>query len=102
MLEEEDLKDAILLVMANKQDEPGALRAQGIAEGLALSTLKSRQWNIQETCATQGKGLFDGFDWLVQCIKGGSGDTTAAPPVAAAPPAAAATAAAAEAAPGTA
>ena len=100
MLEEEDLKDAILLVMANKQDEPGALRAQGIAEGLALSTLKSRQWNIQETCATQGKGLFDGFDWLVQCIKGGSGDTTTAPPVATSAPAG--TAAAAEAAPATA
>lgn len=63
MLEEEDLKDAILLVMANKQDQPGALDAAGIAQAMDLSSLKSRQWNIQETCATQGKGLFDGFDW---------------------------------------
>jgi ADP-ribosylation factor-like protein 1 len=84
MLEEEDLKDAILLVMANKQDQQGALQAAGIAEAMALPSLKKRQWNIQETCATQGKGLFDGFDWLVQCSKGGSGTDVQAPPVAAA------------------
>ncbi|CAE7253263.1 ARF1, partial [Symbiodinium sp. KB8] len=84
MLEEEDLKDAILLVMANKQDQPGALDAAGIAQAMDLSSLKSRQWNIQETCATQGKGLFDGFDWLVQCIKGGTGESAANPVPAAA------------------
>ncbi len=94
MLEEEDLKDAILLVMANKQDQPGALNAAGIAEAMALASLKKRQWNIQETCATQGKGLFDGFDWLVQCIKGGTGAEVSAPPVAAAAPAPAPAAAA--------
>jgi len=85
MLEEEDLKDAILLVMANKQDQSGALNAAGIADAMALASLKKRQWNIQETCATQGKGLFDGFDWLVQCIKGGSGTEVAAPPILTAP-----------------
>eukprot|EP01138_Halocafeteria_seosinensis_P016229 gb/GECG01016559.1/.p1 GENE.gb/GECG01016559.1/~~gb/GECG01016559.1/.p1 ORF type:complete len:184 (+),score=14.58 gb/GECG01016559.1/:1-552(+) len=72
MLQEEDLKDAILLVMANKQDQPGALRADGISEALNLSAIKNRQWSIQETSATKGKGLFEGFDWLVSCIKGSS------------------------------
>lgn len=64
MLEEEDLKDAILLVMANKQDMPGALNAAQISEALGLATIKDRQWSIQETAATKGRGLMEGFDWL--------------------------------------
>ena len=35
MLEEEDLRDAILLVFANKQDQKGALNAQQISDALA-------------------------------------------------------------------
>jgi hypothetical protein len=38
-----------------------------------------RQWSIQETSATQGKGLHEGFDWLVSCIKGGAPGTSAPP-----------------------
>lgn len=71
MLEEEELKDAILLVFANKQDSKGAQNAQQISESLGLSGIKNRQWSIQETSALRGAGLFEGFDWLVTCIKGG-------------------------------
>lgn len=71
MLEEEELKDAILLVFANKQDMKGALKAQDVSEALGLTTIRNRQWSIQETSATNGRGLFEGFDWLVTCIKGG-------------------------------
>ncbi len=44
---------------------------QQISEALALHTLRGRQWSIQETSATKGKGLFEGFDWLVNVISGG-------------------------------
>lgn len=71
MLEEEELKDAILLVFANKQDSKGALNARSVSEALGLSEIKNRQWSIQETSALKGAGLFEGFDWLVTCIKGG-------------------------------
>eukprot|EP01033_Poteriospumella_lacustris_P019737 gene19737-14337_t len=71
MLEEEELKDAILLVFANKQDSKGALNARSISESLGLAEIKNRQWSIQETSALKGSGLFEGFDWLVTCIKGG-------------------------------
>jgi ADP-ribosylation factor-like protein 1 len=67
--QEEDLKDAILLLMANKQDMRGALNAAQLSEAMGLATLRNRQWSIQETSATQGKGLFEGFDWLVQVIQ---------------------------------
>lgn len=71
MLEEEELSDASLLVFANKQDFSGALNAQQVSEGLGLGEIKNRQWSIQETSALKGTGLFEGFDWLVTCIKGG-------------------------------
>jgi len=70
MLEEDELNDSILLVFANKQDQKGALNAQQISDALGLPEVRNRQWSIQETSALQGKGLFEGFDWLVQCIKG--------------------------------
>lgn len=70
MLEEEDLKDAILLVFANKQDQKGALNAEQISDALGLPEVRNRQWSIQETSALKGKGLFEGFDWLVTSIKG--------------------------------
>eukprot|EP00602_Paraphysomonas_sp_CaronLab_P013287 CAMPEP_0185042292 /NCGR_PEP_ID=MMETSP1103-20130426/42270_1 /TAXON_ID=36769 /ORGANISM="Paraphysomonas bandaiensis, Strain Caron Lab Isolate" /LENGTH=184 /DNA_ID=CAMNT_0027582343 /DNA_START=113 /DNA_END=667 /DNA_ORIENTATION=- len=71
MLEEDELKDAILLVFANKQDSRGAMNAQQVSDGLGLPDIKNRQWSIQETSALKGSGLFEGFDWLVTCIKGG-------------------------------
>lgn len=79
MLEEEDLKDSVLLVFANKQDMRGALNAAQVSEAMGLSSIRSRQWSIQETSATQGKGLHEGFDWLVSCIKGGAPGTSAPP-----------------------
>ena len=71
MLQEEELKDAILLVFANKQDSRGALNAEQVSDALGLPDIKNRQWSIQETSALRGAGLFEGFDWLVTCIKGG-------------------------------
>jgi ADP-ribosylation factor-like protein 1 len=70
MLEEEDLASAILLVFANKQDQKGAMNAEQISDALGLPEVRNRQWSIQETSALKGKGLFEGFDWLVTCIKG--------------------------------
>ena len=71
MLDEEELKDAVLLVFANKQDSKGALDASKVSDALGLSDIRNRQWSIQETSALKGSGLFEGFDWLVNCIKGG-------------------------------
>ena len=54
MLEEEELKDAILLVFANKQDSKGAYNAQQVSEALSLPEIRNRQWSIQETSAPIG------------------------------------------------
>uniref|UniRef100_A0A6U3U5Z3 ADP-ribosylation factor-like protein 1 n=1 Tax=Ditylum brightwellii TaxID=49249 RepID=A0A6U3U5Z3_9STRA len=70
MLEEEELREAILLVFANKQDQKGALNAQQISDALGLPEVRNRQWSIQETSALQGKGMFEGFDWMATNISG--------------------------------
>ena len=64
MLSEEELKEAVLLVFANKQDLPGAMTTPEVTDKLGLHTLRGRTWFIQATCATTGDGLYEGLDWL--------------------------------------
>ncbi|XP_031572407.1 ADP-ribosylation factor 4 [Actinia tenebrosa] len=64
MLEEEDLRDAFLLVFANKQDLPNALSVNDITEKLGLTQTRQRKFYVQSACATQGTGLYEGLDWL--------------------------------------
>ena len=64
MLNEDELRDALLLVFANKQDIPGALGADAVSDALGLAGAeKNRQWSVHGACATEGKGLFEGLDW---------------------------------------
>merc|ERR1711976_934589 len=64
MLNEDELRDAILLVFANKQDLPNAMSASELTDKLGLQNLRNRKWYIQATCAPQGQGLYEGLDWL--------------------------------------
>ncbi|XDV51198.1 hypothetical protein PO909_020123 [Leuciscus waleckii] len=64
MLEEDEMRDAVLLVLANKQDLPKAMTVSELTDRLGLHTLRGRQWFVQATCAVQGSGLYEGLDWL--------------------------------------
>ncbi len=84
MLNEDELRDAVLLVFCNKQDLPNAMSAAEVTEKLGLQSLRQRNWFIQvrdaclcvrveclltllvvqATCATSGEGLYEGLDWL--------------------------------------
>lgn len=68
MLNEEELKDAALLVFANKQDQPGAKGAGDISEALNLGELRDRNWSIMACSAVDGRGVTEGMDWLSVCI----------------------------------
>lgn len=69
MLNEDELRDAILLVFANKQDLPNAMSAPEITDKLGLHSLRQRNWYIQATCATSGDGLYEGLEWLSTNLK---------------------------------
>merc|ERR1712177_43618 len=64
MLNEDEMRDAVLLVFANKQDLPNAMPAAEVTEKLGLHNMRNRQWFIQSACATTGDGLYEGLDWL--------------------------------------
>lgn len=69
VLREDELRDSVLLVLANKQDLPNAMSVAEVTDKLGLHSLRSRQWYIQATCATSGDGLYEGLDWLSTALK---------------------------------
>lgn len=69
MLNEEELKDAALLVFANKQDQPGAKGAADISQALRLGELRDRNWSIVACSAVDGSGVSEGMDWLVVRVR---------------------------------
>jgi len=64
MLNEDELRDAVVLVFANKQDLPNAMSVTELTDKLGLSQIRNRKWYIQSTCATSGDGLYEGLEWL--------------------------------------
>jgi small GTP-binding protein len=68
LLDADELKEAPLLLVANKQDLPFALPAAEIEEKLGLTRL-SRPVHVQPATATTGTGLYDGLDWLARTLR---------------------------------
>jgi len=64
-----ELKEAVLLVFANKQDLPQAMSMGEITEWLAPKFSPDRLWHIQPACATSGDGLYEGIQWLTNILK---------------------------------
>ena len=60
MLNEDELRDALLLVFANKQDLPNAMNAAEITDKLGLHGLRQRTWYIQVSSS---------FRFLSVCIE---------------------------------
>lgn len=71
ILNSDRLRDASLLIYANKQDLPNALSTAAVAEKLELSSRqRHRHWHVQGTVATTGQGLYEGLDWLSDSLNG--------------------------------
>ena len=68
MLAEEELKDCVVLVMANKQDLSGAMSPNEVTDKLGLAQMKGRTWLVQGTSATTGQGLKEGLDWMAGAL----------------------------------
>ncbi|KAH7299763.1 hypothetical protein KP509_24G027800 [Ceratopteris richardii] len=64
LLNEDDLRDAVLLVLANKQDFPNAMSVAEMSQQLGLNSIHKRKWYIQSSCATTGEGIYEGLQWL--------------------------------------
>lgn len=64
VLDADALKDAALLFVANKQDQPNSLSGAEVAEELGLDGIHIHKWQLQEASAVDGVGLYEGLEWL--------------------------------------
>lgn len=88
IINDREMRDAIILIFANKQDlqdgeyftiiifetvEPRfihdifmltAMKPHEIQEKLGLTRIRDRNWYVQPACATTGDGLYEGLTWL--------------------------------------
>lgn len=63
-LNDDQLRNATLLVYANKQDQPNAATPSEITEIFKLRELRQRTFFVQGCTAVNGRGLWEGLDWL--------------------------------------
>lgn len=64
LLKEQELRGVPILVLANKQDAPGAVTAEEIATILELSEITNRPVKIVPTSAANGMGMNSIIEWL--------------------------------------
>ena len=64
MLNNPALKNATILIFANKQDLPGAKTVNKLIEDYEFDKIKSHIWHIQSCSALKGEGLVTGIKWL--------------------------------------
>ena len=67
-LNEEELRDAALLIFANKQDIKGSVSPKEISDILEMGKIKNRKWLVQGSSAISGQGLKEGLDWLANIL----------------------------------
>mmetsp|Transcript_41874 Transcript_41874/g.85331 ORF Transcript_41874/g.85331 Transcript_41874/m.85331 type:complete len:167 (+) Transcript_41874:1-501(+) len=68
LMQEVALKNAPLLVLANKQDLPGVMTVPEIQETLELTKLQDRTWSILSAVAQTNSGLHEGLEWLADSL----------------------------------
>ncbi|XP_058123311.1 ADP-ribosylation factor 6-like [Anopheles ziemanni] len=66
IINDSEMQKAIILIFANKQDLPNAIKPHEIHEKLGLTILSDRNYYIQPCCATTGDGLDEGLKWLIR------------------------------------
>ncbi|KAJ1477059.1 ADP-ribosylation factor family-domain-containing protein [Baffinella frigidus] len=69
LIAQEELANAVVLVLANKQDLHDAMSAAEISESLALHAVQSHEWHIQACCALTGEGLTEGLEWIARRLR---------------------------------
>ncbi|KAF9216249.1 hypothetical protein BGZ59_010472 [Podila verticillata] len=65
--QEDELNDAVFLIIANKQDLPGCMTVIELYEALGLFKLEAkykRNFHVQPCSVIQGDGLREGLEWL--------------------------------------
>ncbi|XP_064599573.1 ADP-ribosylation factor-like protein 1 [Liolophura sinensis] len=68
MFEEPELKKAVLVILANKQDIEGAMTVAEVVNALGLQALKDKKYQIFKASAIKGWGLDESMEWLSNAL----------------------------------
>ena len=68
MLREPCLSNAVLLILANKQDLPQAMSCAELTDSLFPEAKPQRVWRVQSCCAVTGDGVDAGLRWGMEQI----------------------------------
>ena len=69
LMMEPELDNTVILVLANKQDLPGAMNTRDLTVELGLSSPHVKHsFKVQPCCAVTGAGLNDGLEWLSRML----------------------------------
>lgn len=66
---QDELSEAVLLVMANKQDLDGSMTGDEVIDALGMHSYRQRTWYVQPICMQPvNDQVFEGVEWLVDTI----------------------------------
>jgi small GTP-binding protein len=68
IMNNDEMRDVPVVVIANKQDLPNAVSCGEMASKLGLDKLKNK-WFIQSACAVTGEGIYEGMEKMGQMVK---------------------------------
>jgi ADP-ribosylation factor 1/2 len=69
LLSNDEMRDAKVLIFANKQDLATAARPSTVSDKLNLRQLRKHEWYMQPCSGVTGYGLYEGLDWLSKAIR---------------------------------
>lgn len=68
LLNEEELRDSIFAVFANKQDLPNSIDPSDLSNRMKLNEISDKEIKIFGTSAKTGEWLFESLDWIEENI----------------------------------
>uniref|UniRef100_A0ACB8EUL1 Uncharacterized protein n=1 Tax=Sphaerodactylus townsendi TaxID=933632 RepID=A0ACB8EUL1_9SAUR len=69
LLDADLLRGVPLVLLANKQDLPGALPPMQVAEEMGLRKLVGSRWHVQGCCAVSGEGIPEAMTKLSEMVR---------------------------------
>lgn len=69
ILEARETEGVPLLLLANKQDLPGAWPPMEVAEKMRLRKMPGHRWHVQGCCAVSGEGIPEAMEKLCEMVK---------------------------------
>lgn len=65
VVSDDQLSDAAILILANKQDAPNAVQPSELEQILGVERLcEHKKWTVHPTTLTTGEGVEEAFSWL--------------------------------------